>query len=233
MSARGRGELRNLQTGAPSLTLSSSLVLPLRLQAGGLKPRRPRTCFDWVVCTEQTTWRCHGSIRSEFSLLSQSTRQIWRRQVWVLPGGHPGSGGRGRAARRWGTFIHQTALRMPDPGTWAPGCHGLLAQCPVSCWPGPWVPALGCGKEPGLRPFLSEWLPWAPGSAGGVVGSRPPDVHVAGREGDRCGKGVTLGGHALIPRSWLLQNMPGLRSGFLQARCPQKTGVLSSGCSVG
>lgn len=142
-------------------------------------------------------------------------------------------GGRGRAARRWGTFIHQTALRMPDPGTWAPGCHGLLAQCPVSCWPGPWVPALGCGEEPGLRPFLSEWLPWAPGSASGAVGSRPPDVHVAGREGDRCGKGVTLGGHALIPRSWLLQNMPGLRSGFLQARCPQKTGVLSSGCSVG
>lgn len=122
----------------------------------------------------------------------------------IPPGNGPG-GDRlaGGGSCGWGTFI-TVALRRP-PGylsSWLraleSSLRGLFAQRPAGLRP-PGCPGLSCYE-------VSAQVAWSrssppPGSlpCPRGCGSWPPDIRVG--RGQRGGRGVTLGGHALVPRA--------------------------------
>lgn len=88
---------------------------------------------------------------------------------------------------------------LAGSGPWSPhsGVQGLFAQRPAGLRP-PGCPGLSCCE-------VSAQVAWSRSSPPGSLpcprgcGSWPPDIRVG--RGQRGGRGVTLGGHALVPRA--------------------------------
>lgn len=135
----GRASGGSLQTRVPRF----SVVFHVSIRVANWWPEAqccPQICFDWVVlCFKEINqhfkiWRFHRKIHSEFLLLSHNT---WA-DLALLGLGSCLATILGGAASAGGAYLFIMApcaswsVACLAPGTWAPDCHGLFAECPAS-----------------------------------------------------------------------------------------------------